>query len=76
MREPQMPMIKIDNKDYDVDSLSIDAKVQLGSIQFVDNEITRLQAQLAAMQTARNTYAKALTSLLPVLGTGDTIKLS
>jgi hypothetical protein len=76
MKEPQMPTIKIDNKEYDVDSLSNEAKAQLGSIQFVDNEIARLQAQLAAMQTARNTYGKALSSLLPVLGTGDTIKLS
>ena len=40
-----MPTIKIDNKEYDVDSLSNEAKAQLGSIQFVDNEIARLQAQ-------------------------------
>ena len=71
-----MPMIKIDNKEYDVESLSSEAKAQLASIQFVDGEIARLQAQLAAMKTARNTYGKALSSLLPVLGTGDTIKLS
>ena len=71
-----MPTIKIDNKEYDVDSLSKEAKAQLQSIQFVDSEIARLQAQLAAMKTARNTYAKALTGILPVVGTGDTIKLS
>ena len=71
-----MPTIKVDNKEYDVDSLSNEAKAQLGSIQFVDNEIARLQGQLAAMQTARNAYVKALSGLLPVLGTGDTIKLS
>jgi hypothetical protein len=76
MKEPLMPTIKIDKKEYDVDNLSNEAKAQLGSIQFVDNEIARLQAQLAAMQTARNAYIKALSSLLPVLGTGDTIKLS
>lgn len=70
-----MPTIKIDNKEYELDSLSNEAKAQLGSIQFVDSEIARLQAQLAAMQTARNTYGKALSSLLLVLGTGDTIKL-
>ena len=76
MKGSQMPSIKIDNKEYNVDSLSNEAKAQLGSIQFVDNEIARLQGQLAAMQTARNAYGKALSSLLPVLGTGDTIKLS
>ena len=70
-----MPTIKIDNKEYELDSLSNEAKAQLSSIQFVDSEIARLQAQLAAMQTARNTYGKALSSLLLVLGTGDTIKL-
>jgi len=76
MKEPLMSTIKIDNKEYELDSLSNEAKAQLVSIQFVDGEINRLQGQMAAMQTARNTYAKALTSLLPVLGTGDTIKLS
>jgi hypothetical protein len=76
MKEPQMPTIKVDNNEYELDSLSNEAKAQLGSIQFVDNEIARLQAQLAAMQTARNSYIKALSSLLPVLGTGNTIKLS
>jgi hypothetical protein len=76
MKEPQMPTIKIDSKEYDVDSLSNEAKAQLGSIQFVDSEIARLQGQLAAIQTARNAYLKALSSLLPVLGAGDTIRLS
>ena len=71
-----MAKITIDNKEYDVGSLSNEAKALLGSIQFVDNEIARLQGQLAAMQTARQAYAKALASLLPVLGAGDTIKLS
>ena len=71
-----MPLIKIDNSEYDVGSLSNEAKAQIASIQFVDNEIARLQGQLAAMQTARNTYAKALSSLLPVMVAGDTIKLS
>ena len=71
-----MPTIKIDSKEYDLDSLSSEAKAHLGSIQFVDGEIARLQGQLAAMQTARNTYGKALSCVLPVLGKGDTIKLS
>ena len=40
-----MPVIKIDNRDYDVDTLSIDAKAQLQSLQFCDAELARLQAQ-------------------------------
>ena len=71
-----MPTIKIDNIDYDLDSLSEDAKAQLQSIQFVDQELARLQAQVAAMQTARNAYVTALKAALPTVPGGDTIKLS
>ena len=70
-----MPIIKIDNIDYDTDTLSDDAKSQLVSMQFCDQELARLQAQTAAMQTARMAYAKALQAALPVTPAGDTIKL-
>ena len=68
-----MATIKIDNVNYDTDKLSDEAKAQLASIQFCDQELQRLQAQAAAYQTARNAYAKALQSALPV---GDTIKFT
>ena len=68
-----MPIIKIDNIDYDTDKLSDEAKAQLASIQFCDQELQRLQAQAAAIQTARMAYSKALQSALPV---GDTIKFN
>lgn len=70
-----MPTITIDNTPYDLDSLSNDAKAQLASIQFVDAELARLQAQAAALQTARNAYAKALQAALPALPESDTVKL-
>ena len=70
-----MPTITIDNKSYDLDSLSNDAKAQLASLQFVDQELTRLQAQAAALQTARMAYAKALQAALPALPQSDTVKL-
>lgn len=57
--------ITIDDKDYDFDALSNDAKAQLASVQFCDQELARLQAQAAAFQTARMAYAKALQELLP-----------
>lgn len=60
-----MPTIKIDDKEYDTEELSEDALAELNSLQYVDQEILRLQAQTAAMQTARNAYARALESLLP-----------
>ena len=70
-----MPTITIDNKPYDLDSLSPEAKAQLASLQFVDAELARLQAQAAALQTARMAYAKALQAALPALPESDTVKL-
>ena len=60
-----MPIIKIDDKDYDFDQLSDNAKAQLASLQFVDAELQRLNAQTAVLQTARMAYAKALNDALP-----------
>ena len=59
-----MPIIKIDEKDYELDTLSDDCKAQLTSIQFVDAELQRLNAQTAVLQTARMAYAKALNEAL------------
>ena len=70
-----MNTITIDNKQYELGSLSDDAKSQLASIQFVDSELVRLQAQAAALQTARMAYSKALQAALPAIGGSDTVKL-
>jgi hypothetical protein len=63
--EAAMPIIKIDDKDYDFDQLSDNAKAQLASLQFVDAELQRIAAQTAVLQTARMAYAKALSEALP-----------
>ena len=60
-----MAKINIDNVDYDTDKLSDEAKAQLVSVQYVDQELARLQAQAAALQTARIAYANALKAALP-----------
>ena len=60
-----MPIIKIDNVDYDLEILSDEAKSQLGNLQFVDAELQRLNAQVAVLQTARLAYANALKATLP-----------
>ena len=60
-----MPIVKIDNIDYDTDKLSNEAKAQLISMQFCDQELQRLQLQTAAYQTARMAYSKALKDKLP-----------
>lgn len=71
-----MPILKIDNIDYDTDTLSADAKAQLVNLQFCDQELARLQAQASVYQTARMAYAKALQAALPVMPVGDTLKLN
>ena len=71
-----MPAIKIDNRDYDLDTLSDEAKAQLQSLQFVDAELQRLQAQIAVLQTARMAYAKALQEALPTLPVMDAMKFN
>ena len=60
-----MPIITIDGKPYDQDTLSAEARSQLASIQFCDAELARLQSRAAALQTARIAYSKALQAALP-----------
>jgi hypothetical protein len=55
-----MPMITIDEKEYDLDRLSEATKAQLTSMRLADAEIQRLNIQLAIAQTARNAYALAV----------------
>lgn len=71
-----MPTVKIDNIDYDLSSLSAEARAQLASLQFVDAELARLQMQAAALQTARMAYVNALKAALPNPLKGDTLNLS
>ena len=71
-----MTKLNIDNKEYDLDTLSDECKAQLASIQYCDQELVRLQAQTAALQTAKSAYLQALKSSLPILGGSDTIKFS
>lgn len=69
-----MATFTIDDVEYDVDLLSEEAKAQIVSIQFVDGELARLNAQAAALQTARNAYGNELKKLLET--SSDTIKFN
>ena len=72
-----MPTIKINNQDYDTESLPDAAKQQLQMLTLTDSEIKRLQTQLAIAQTAKNAYASALVdSVKPPVPTGDTLKFN
>ena len=59
-----MSTIKINGKDYNTESLSREAKKQLHAIQVTDQEIQRLNIQLAIAKTARSAYAKVLSESL------------
>lgn len=60
-----MATIKINDKDYDLDRLSAEAKAQLEMLIATDNKLKELQRDVAMAQTARNAYATALQALLP-----------
>ena len=59
-----MPKIQINDKEYDSDALSDDAKQQLSSLVFVQNEIKRLNSELAVYKTAQNSYSAALSKAI------------
>ena len=59
-----MATVNIDGKEYETDSLSQEAKEQIGSLQFVQAEIQKTKAQLAVYQTAASAYSKALKDAL------------
>ena len=60
-----MSKINIDGTEYELDSLSKEAKEQLISMQFIDRKVADLGAQLSVYKTARISYAKRLKELLP-----------
>jgi hypothetical protein len=60
-----MAHVTIDGRTYEVDKLSGSARQQAANIHLVDQEIHRLQVQLAICQTARTAYATALQAALP-----------
>ena len=55
-----MTKISINNKEYDFEQLSKEAQAQVTSLQFVEAELQRLQAQEAVLRTARNAYSRTL----------------
>jgi len=54
--------VTINGTTYNINDLPKEAKQQLLNVQIAENEVKRLQAQLAITQTARNTYQQAVVS--------------
>jgi len=61
----QEPKLNIDGVEYLMSDLSGDAKAQIQSLQFVEAELRRFNAQIAIASTARLAYQNALKELLP-----------
>jgi hypothetical protein len=66
--------ITIDGKVYDLDTLSEDAKAQIGSIQAVDLKLNELKRDTAFVMTARNAYVQALKKSLGDVIDGEPLK--
>ncbi len=63
--ESNQAVVNINGTQYRMDDLSDNAKAQLQSLVFTQNEVKRLQAQLAVAKTAQQAYQQALTAELP-----------
>ncbi len=76
-----MPTIKIDDREFDTDELSPEARQQLEMLVAAENRLRELQRDLALVQTARNAYLSVLRAHLPTplqqmqSTHGDTLKL-
>lgn len=51
---------KMDEVEYDLDQLNDNAKAQYASLQFLNAQMEKIQAEIAVYQTARNAYVAAL----------------
>jgi hypothetical protein len=60
-----MAFITIDGRDFDLDTLSGEAKKQAANIHVIDVEMQRLHTQMLIHQTARNAFAVLLQQALP-----------
>ncbi|AHF62525.1 hypothetical protein Syncc8109_0104 [Synechococcus sp. WH 8109] len=59
-----MAVINIDGKEYMTENMSEESKATLISLQFVQGEQKRLEAQIAVYKTAERAYVVALKETL------------
>ena len=59
-----MAKVILDGKEYEFDELTDEAKGQVNSLQFVNTEIQKLEAQIAVYKTAQSAYTAALQKLV------------
>lgn len=59
-----MPTLSINDKHYDIEKISPEAKAKLDSARFCEKKIEQLEAELAVVRTARAAYLQAMPALL------------
>lgn len=60
-----MTKFKIDNKEYDLENLSKEARERLQMLVVVERKIKELKMELAICQTAQIAYTRAVREVLP-----------
>ncbi len=65
MAKEESNTVTIDGLEYNLADLSENARNQLLNLRVTDQEVQRLNQQLAIAQTARTAYANALKKELP-----------
>lgn len=60
-----MPKFKFDDVEYDTEHLSNETKAQLELLLFSEQQLRRLNMEVALTQTARNGCLQALKEALP-----------
>ena len=59
-----MATLTMNNKQYEIEKLTPEAKAKLDSAHFCDKKLQQLQAELAVVRTARTTYLQSLSAML------------
>ena len=59
-----MGTLNLDNKLYDLEKLSKEARAKIDSARFCDKKIAELEAELSVLRTARSAYLSVLPSLV------------
>ena len=60
-----MAHVTIDGRDFEMETLTGEAKMQAANIMVIDNEIARFQTQIKIFQLARAACSTALQQGLP-----------
>lgn len=60
----QKPVLFVAGKGYSLESMSPEARAQFNSLQYAENEVKRLEAQVAMAKTAASAYRSALLAQL------------